>query len=120
MIVVSDTSPVANLILINQLGILQKLYGSIIIPAAVDAEIKALKQFGHNLQEYENAVQVRVQQPANTAKVKALRSRIDEGEAEAIALALEVHCDLLLIDERRGSAIAIEEGLETIGLAGVQ
>lgn len=46
MIIISDTSPVSNLILIQRLDILQKLFTEIIIPTAVDTEIRALKQFG--------------------------------------------------------------------------
>lgn len=45
MIIVSDTSPVSNLILIERLYILQKLFTEIIIPSAVDSEIRALEQF---------------------------------------------------------------------------
>ena len=44
MIVVSDTSPVSNLILLKRLDILQKLFTEIIIPPAVDAEICALAE----------------------------------------------------------------------------
>ena len=50
MIIVSDTSPVSNLILIQRFDILQKLFTEIIIPTAVGAEICALKQaFQHLL-----------------------------------------------------------------------
>jgi len=38
---------------------------------------------------------------------------------KAITLALELKCDLLLMDERIGTRIARDEGLLTIGLAGV-
>ena len=54
MIIVSDTSPVSNLILIRRLDILQKLFSEIIVPPAVDAEIRALRQFSIDLSEYEN------------------------------------------------------------------
>ena len=49
----------------------------------------------------------------------SLRITLDDGEAEAIALALEVDCGLLLMDERIGTTIARREGLQTIGLIGV-
>jgi uncharacterized protein len=34
-------------------------------------------------------------------------------------LALELNCDLLLVDERIGTNIARQEGLQTVGLVGV-
>ncbi len=119
MIIVSDTSPVSNLILIERLDILQKLFAEIIVPTAVDAEILALKQFGKDLNEYETAGWIKVSAPVNLQKVQNLQINLDEGEAQAIALALELNCDLLLMDERIGTNIARQEGLQTIGLVGV-
>ena len=119
MIIVSDTSPVSNLILIERLDILQKLFSEIIVPPAVHAEIRALKQFDKDLSEYETAKWIKVIQPTNLQKVRTLQIRLDEGEAQAIALALEINCDLLLMDERIGTNIARQEGLKTVGLVGV-
>ena len=48
-----------------------------------------------------------------------LLSELDIGEAEAIALAVEVKADLLLLDERLGHKIASRLGLSVIGLLGV-
>jgi uncharacterized protein len=119
MIIVSDTSPVSNLILIERLDILQSLFAEIIIPSAVDKEILALKQFGKDLGKYESADWIKIIQPENLQKVRTLEIKLDKGEAQAIALALEINCDLLLMDERIGTNIAREEGLQTIGLVGV-
>jgi hypothetical protein len=119
MIVVSDTSPVSNLILIQRFGILQKMFAEIIVPPAVDAEIRTLKQFGTNLSEYENADWIKIIKPIDGQKVQTLQKNLDDGEAQAIALALEINCDLLLMDERIGTKIARQEGLQTIGLVGV-
>jgi hypothetical protein len=41
------------------------------------------------------------------------------GEAEAIELAKELHADRLLIDERKGRRLALQEGVAVIGLRGV-
>ncbi|MCA2623292.1 MAG: hypothetical protein IM507_03890 [Microcystis sp. M20BS1] len=41
MIVVSDTSPICYLLLIDQIMILQKLYELVVIPEAVADELKA-------------------------------------------------------------------------------
>ncbi|GAB4240630.1 MAG: hypothetical protein Kow00121_67050 [Elainellaceae cyanobacterium] len=42
--------------------------------------------------------------------VEALSNELDVGEAEAIALAVEIQADQVLIDERRGRLIANNPG----------
>jgi predicted nucleic acid-binding protein len=48
-----------------------------------------------------------------------LAGLVDQGEAEAIELAKELHADRLLIDERKGRKLAADEGVPVIGLLGV-
>jgi hypothetical protein len=49
----------------------------------------------------------------------ALALELDAGEAAAIALALEEHADLLLLDELRARKVAGRFELRTMGLLGV-
>ncbi len=51
--------------------------------------------------------------------VASLRSELDEGEAEAIALGIQLKAELLLLDESRGRAVASRLGLKFTGLLGV-
>jgi predicted nucleic acid-binding protein len=44
---------------------------------------------------------------------------VDRGEADAIALALEINADLLVIDDRRGRAAAARRGMAVIGSVGL-
>lgn len=44
---------------------------------------------------------------------------LDKGEAEAIALALELRADQVLIDERRGRRIAARLNLRYTGILGI-
>jgi len=46
------------------------------------------------------------------------QAKLDNGESEAIILALELKTDLLLIDERRGRAEAQRLGIRITGLLG--
>ncbi len=48
-----------------------------------------------------------------------LAENLDAGEAEAIALSLEINADVLLIDEIKGRREAAGRGIEVTGLIGV-
>jgi hypothetical protein len=52
-------------------------------------------------------------------EIQLKQDNIDLGEAEAIILSLELKADLLLMDERRGRAVATSYGLNVTGLLGV-
>jgi hypothetical protein len=50
---------------------------------------------------------------------RLLAAVLDPGEAEAIALALELSADLILLDERDGRSAAERAGLRVTGVLGV-
>jgi predicted nucleic acid-binding protein len=119
MIVVSNTLPIINLAAVGQLELLQRIYGTIIIPQAVYHEI-AVRGAGQagaiEIQTYAWFERHSVQ---DMALVKRLKQELDSGEAEAIALAINMRANLLLLDERRGRMIARQYGLTIMGLLGV-
>lgn len=118
MIVVSDTSPITNLAAIGQLDLLRLLYQKVILPEAVYQELTA--SGGQHPGAIASSLDwIEVQASTNQLLVTALRIELDEGEAEAIALAQQVAADLLLMDERRGRAAAERFGLRVLGLLGV-
>lgn len=119
VIVISDTSPVSNLIIIGKLEILKEVFEEIVIPPSVESEIEKLSDFSISLNLYHKSEWIRKERPKNDKEVKKLMNEIDEGESEAIVLAIEMGADYLLIDERIGTNKAREKGLETIGLLGV-
>ncbi len=119
MIIVSDTSPIANLILIDKLDILRLVFTHVIIPPAVDKEIRALEDFEIDLQKYHSSDWISIKEPSNKLDLIKLKGSLDTGELEAICLAKELKANLLLIDERIGTRKAKEIGLQTIGLIGV-
>jgi hypothetical protein len=106
MRVVSNTSPLSNLAIIGRLGLLKQRYGTVRIPPAVAQELSALSH---------PVAQVRLQAALdegwliieNPGAVRpALPFRLHSGETEAIALALAVKADVLLMDEKRGREAA--------------
>jgi predicted nucleic acid-binding protein len=122
VIVVSDTSPITNLAAIGQLDLLQRLYTCIIIPIAVYNEMVTVGKPVPGAIEVQTLPWIQTQVVADRQRAIAIRENqenIDLGEAEAIALALELKADLLLMDERRGRVVATNYGLQVTGLLGV-
>lgn len=119
MNVVSDASPLINLARIGELDLLHRLYGDLLIPDAVWREV-VIKGAGQPGAEEVRAVSwIKTRDVVNEHLVRALRQDLDAGEAEAIALALEVEADLLLMDERLGRDTAQHLGVRYMGLIGV-
>jgi uncharacterized protein len=123
MIVVSDTSPITNLAAIGQLDLLQKLYTQIVIPTAVYNEMVGVNKLVPGAVEVQTLPWIQTQAIADLQQVRIIQEsqeNIDLGEAEAIPLALEMKANLLLMDERRGRAVAASYGLQVTGLLGVK
>ncbi len=119
MIIVSDTSPISGLYRIHRLHLLNDLFGKVILPHAVMQELTALKKWGYDLAEIAQAPWIEVRSVVASPYLNQLKLVLDDGEAEAIALAKELGADLLLIDERKGRRIAQTEGLRMVGVLAV-
>lgn len=119
MLIVSDTSPLINLAAVNSLNLLHQLHNQIIIPQAVYDEIVILGKGQVGSDEIKAANWIEVRPVVNNHMVKALEVDLDNGEAEAVVLAVELDADLLLIDERKGRAVAARLGIKHIGLLGI-
>ncbi|MDY6784240.1 MAG: DUF3368 domain-containing protein [Cyanobacteriota bacterium] len=121
MIVISDTSVITNLTAIQHLHLLPQLYNRVTIPEAVYRELTDIVPPVPGTLEVQFSTWVEVRQVSNGAAVNRLQNevKLDAGESEAIALALELNGDLLLIDERRGRAGANRLGLRITGLLGI-
>ncbi|NBC19367.1 MAG: DUF3368 domain-containing protein [Bacteroidetes bacterium] len=118
MIVVSDTSPIINLAAIGHLEVLRDLYGQVHIPDAVYEELTVDEQ-QPGAAEASIADWIVQRATGQNDLTAALLGEMDRGEAAAIALAVEMHADLLLIDERIGRAAATRLGIHRIGVLGV-
>ena len=115
MSVVSNASPLINLARIGKLTLLHDLYGELIVPEAVwqEAVVEGAEQPGAD--EVESATWIKTQAATNRQLVNALQQDLDAGEAEAIALTLEIGAELLLMDEHLGRETARHLGLCYVG-----
>jgi predicted nucleic acid-binding protein len=118
IVVVSDTSPLRALYYLRELELLERFYGSVLIPPAVERELAFPRKSTQSI-DVTSIGFITVQTPTDTAEVRRLARTLDAGEAEAISLAKEVGADLLLIDEARGRAAADAAGLPHVGLLGI-
>lgn len=117
MIVVSDTTPLNYLILIGQIDLLPRLYRQVVVPHAVVDELHHVRR--------PQSVRTWIENPPRWLEVRdvdvsqAPQTRLDPGELAALALAEELHADLVLIDERNGRDEALRRNLRVIGTLGV-
>lgn len=120
-IIISDTSVITNLAAIDRLTLLPQLYGRVTIPAAVYRELAEIDPPVPGTLEVQTAPWLEVRSVSDREVVESLQedARLDIGESEAIALALELSAALLLIDERRGRAEADRLGIKITGLLGI-
>jgi len=119
VIVVSDTSSVCNLALVNHLWILREIYHSVIITTVVADELAAATNpIILAILELDWIQQRTLTNPAIAQQLQRERG-LDAGEASAIALAIELQADDLLIDERLGRREALKLGLSIIGILGI-
>lgn len=104
MLVIADSSPFVALIKIEQIQVLQKLFGAVVIPPAVADELASPKR-PQPVRDFitRPPVWLSIRKPSSVESIP----KLDLGEREAISLARELKADLLLIDENDGVAAAV-------------
>jgi len=118
VIVVADTSVLINLCRVGQGGLLRHLFGEVIIPPEGAAEFARLAAASVRFAGIVLPDGIRLQ--AATTLLPAFHTTgLDAGESAALALAVEVHAEVILVDERRGYEVARRLGLRTIGILGI-
>jgi uncharacterized protein len=119
MLIVSNTSPLSNLAVIDEISLLQKIYPKILIPPIVHTELVRLRKNQPAIAMLIQTGWIEIQTPKNIQLIQSLEQTLDPGESAAISLAVELNADRLLIDERLGRNIAIQYGLKIRGILGI-
>ena len=121
MLIVSDTTPIISLMKIEQLYLLEKMFGYIVIPKAVYDELTVNEKFAKEILKIKEAEFVKVGEVKNDSSVNILRNvtGLDAGESEAIVMAGEKEADLLLMEEHKGRQVAKKLGIKITGTIGI-
>lgn len=104
---VTDSTCLIGLERIQRLNILPQVFSPVIIPPAVQAEVGI------------SASWITVQAPQSIMTVAALKTQLDDGEAEAIALALELDDVFIILDDLSARRVAKQLNLKVIGTVGI-
>ncbi|MBT5706333.1 DUF3368 domain-containing protein [bacterium] len=113
-VVVADASPLIGLAKIGKLKLLEALFQQLLIPGAVEGELclDSGRPGARHLAEAKMAGWLVTKQVFDVPK--HLTFTVDQGEAEAITLAIQESA-LLLIDESKGRLAATSEGVRIFG-----
>lgn len=113
---IADTGPINYLILIGHIDVLPALFQKVILPSTVRDELHDGPATVRNwIAAPPSWVEVRQAKQVHNPAMKNL----DVGESDAIALAIELQADLLLMDDRDGVRLARLKGLVVTGTLGV-
>ena len=108
-----------NLAAIGQFDLLHKLYAELHIAEGVWDELNFGGQRWPGRDEVTAADWIERHAVQNQSLVTALQRDLDRGEAESIALALELEANLILLDEQEGRRHAKRMGLHVVGVVGI-
>lgn len=104
--VVADSTCLIGLERIGRLDLLPELFEPILVPPEVQNE------FGISL------IWLKVETPSDQALVTTLKMLVDDGEAEALALAKELGLRIIL-DDRQARAVGNRLNIPVIGTVGI-
>lgn len=118
IVVVSDTSPILALHHLGLIPILGKMFERVAVPPAVKAELD-LPRPKFEVVDISRYEFIDLRTPHDAVSIADFRRTLDIGESEALALALEINAQAILIDEASGRAVAAERHLLAIGTLGI-
>jgi predicted nucleic acid-binding protein len=117
-VVVADTGPLHYLVLIGQIDLLPRLFVAATVPTVVRDELlhpntpRPVRDWAADPPFW---LTVTTAPPHDEQALQ----RLDAGVSAAIALALTLRVDLMLMDDRAAVAIARAQGLAVVGTIGI-
>jgi predicted nucleic acid-binding protein len=120
--VVSNSSPIIGLSILNLVNILWELFDEVIITEAVFEEVVTNGKGNRGYLEVVEAIQngnITVYKVRDEFFVKKFFGKLHKGELEVIAAAKELDASYLLIDDKAARVLAETLLLEPTGLIGI-
>jgi uncharacterized protein len=115
--VISDTGPLSYLHRLQHLDILRQLYGRVLVPPAVVAELNRGLRLGKDLPDVTTLDWIDLRSPP--AHALQGMDGLGAGEIEGIALARVMKGSLLILDDAQARRFAASLGLQLTGTVGV-
>ena len=119
MLVVSNSSVLINLAILGRLRLLEMKFSEIVVPKAVWQEVVVDGKGKPGAKEVGESSWIKMKNIKDKLLVRSLSQQLDDGESEAIALAIENGADLVLLDERDARETAETFSLELLGTIGI-
>ena len=118
MVAVSNSTPLIALSKIGKLNLLREYFNQISIPRAVYDEVVVKGGILYGAEEVAEAEWIIVEDVMNSLAIESLSIYLDAGESEAIVLAKEKNC-LLIIDDGDGRKTASNMNINITGTVGI-
>jgi predicted nucleic acid-binding protein len=120
MVVVSNSTPLIGLAVVDQFDLLRAFFGEIMIAQAVyDETVTRGRETDGARREVVEASWVKVVPVQDRLAVQVLLDELDLGEAETIVLAQELSANLVLMDEKKGRRKLKQMRIPKIGTLGI-
>ncbi|HEX7183193.1 MAG TPA: DUF3368 domain-containing protein, partial [Thermoanaerobaculia bacterium] len=116
---VVDTSPLIFLAKLDRLDLLRKSADRIVAPEAVFREAQERGDEASAMIEAIQASWLEVRAVSDGQVLEVLAADLDAGEAEAVALALELKAERLVMDDLDARRFARRVGLSLVGTLGL-
>ncbi len=116
--VIVNTSPLLYLHQVGQLELLQKLYRKVTVPLAVTSELEVGTKQGIDVPKIDAIEWIQIHPVASAVLVPAVID-LGQGEAEVLALGLEIPNSLLIFDDKLARRIADLYHLKYTGTLGI-
>ena len=121
MIIISNTTPIITLLKVHKLEILKELFKEVYISKGVYDELVINNSFLDEAKVIRECNFIKVTSINNEFAVRLLQKNLglDIGESESIVLCDELKGNMLIIDERKGRAVAKSMAIDLTGTLGI-